>query len=573
MSELPARPSVEHLRKAAKRLAKDRSLKLADAQRALANDYGFRGWVEMLDRVAELRGERHEARSLIAAVRGGDVAAVRELLSNGANPRLGDGREEPLHVAARRGPLALVETLIAGGSLVWTTDHAGRTPLELARRGRSPDREAIVALLDREAIPDRAFRAAVAAIHRGDVAGLERILDAEPGLLHERNVGPEAYREAKRSDSFRDPKLFWYIAWNPTPAEPVPENITEIARVMIERGVERDDLTYALGLVMSGSLVREAGHQVALAQMILAAGAELSRATILTAAGHRELDVLRALVAGGHPVDALLAAALGDVPALAAALAHASPDDIQAAFALAVINRRLDAVRLTLDAGADVNAYLAVHSHSTALHQAALDEAIEIVELLAARGARTDLRDRLWDATPLDWTIHQHRPNGRAALERIERRLGRTRIARAAPKDRDAAWAIVAEYCDALDIVVRDDPADFDRYFEDGSGVWLAHDGDAVVGCIALRPLPVVGPDAGEVKRLYVRPAARGRNLAGALLDELEAYARGRYRGLYLDTKDDLIPAIRFYERRGYARIPRYNDNPQATIFMRRLLV
>jgi hypothetical protein len=421
MAELPARASVEYLRKAAKRVAKDRSVKLAEAQRALANEYGFPTWVDLLDRVADVQEERRATRSFIAVVRSGDVAAVRVLLAAGSNPRLGDGREDPLHVAARRGPLAMVEALIAGGALVWTRDHAGRTPLEVARRGRSPDREAIVALLDRQAIPDPAFRAAVRAIRTGDVAGLERILDARPRLLHERNVGPEVYREAKRGDYFRDPKLFWYVAWNPKPDDPIPENITEIARVMIARGVDREDLTYTLGLVMSGRLVREAGHQVTLARMILAAGAELSRETILTAAAHRELDVLRALVADGHPVDALLAAALGDVPALRAALVHATPDDLHAAFSLAVINHHLEAVRMTLDAGADVNAYLAVHNHSTALHQAALDEAIEIVELLAERGARTDRRDRLWDATPHDWTIHQGRPNGQAALERIER--------------------------------------------------------------------------------------------------------------------------------------------------------
>jgi GNAT superfamily N-acetyltransferase len=120
---------------------------------------------------------------------------------------------------------------------------------------------------------------------------------------------------------------------------------------------------------------------------------------------------------------------------------------------------------------------------------------------------------------------------------------------------------------------VRDAPATFERYFEPDSGLWLARAGAAVVGCIALRPLPSIARDAGEVKRLYVQPAARGKGFADALLDALETYATGRYRGLYLDTKDDLLPAIRFYERRGYARIPRYNDNPQATIFMRRMLV
>jgi hypothetical protein len=40
MSELPARPSKEHLRKQAKRLARDKSLGLAEAQRRVAADYG-----------------------------------------------------------------------------------------------------------------------------------------------------------------------------------------------------------------------------------------------------------------------------------------------------------------------------------------------------------------------------------------------------------------------------------------------------------------------------------------------------------------------------------------------------
>ncbi len=258
------------------------------------------------------------------------------------------------------------------------------------------------------------------AIRTGDATGLERILDAHPHLLHERNVGPDAYREAERNDYFRDPKLFWYVAWNPVPPEPVPANLTALARLMIERGVERDDLTYGLELVMSSSHLREAGYQVALARMIVAAGAELSRRAILVAAGHRELDVLRALVADGHPLDVLFAAALGDTAALAATLPRATADDVQSAFALAVINHHLEAVRMTLDAGAEVNAYLVVHSHSTALHTAAIDEAIDLIDLLTERGARTDIRDRLWDATPHDWTVHEGRPNGQAALERIE---------------------------------------------------------------------------------------------------------------------------------------------------------
>jgi ribosomal protein S18 acetylase RimI-like enzyme len=88
------------------------------------------------------------------------------------------------------------------------------------------------------------------------------------------------------------------------------------------------------------------------------------------------------------------------------------------------------------------------------------------------------------------------------------------------------------------------------------------------VGCIALRPLPRF-EHSGEVKRLYVRPESRGRYIADGLLKALEDYAvDAGYRTLYLDTKDDLVAAIRFYHRHGYEDCERYNENPQATIFM-----
>ena len=41
---------------------------------------------------------------------------------------------------------------------------------------------------------------------------------------------------------------------------------------------------------------------------------------------------------------------------------------------------------------------------------------------------------------------------------------------------------------------------------------------------------------------------------------------------LYLDTKDDLHAAIHFYLSTGYQPCPRYNDNPQATLFLRKQL-
>jgi GNAT superfamily N-acetyltransferase len=150
--------------------------------------------------------------------------------------------------------------------------------------------------------------------------------------------------------------------------------------------------------------------------------------------------------------------------------------------------------------------------------------------------------------------------------------MGDITVSRAGPGDVDAAWAIVSEYCDAVAVVVREDRPSFLRaYFGEGSGVWLAKkDVHEVVGCIALRPLDAF-PAAGEVKRLYVQPGSRRQGIAELLLDALDEYAREvGYEWLYLDSKDDLETALRFYENRGYTRCARYNDNPQATIFMRK---
>jgi peptide-methionine (S)-S-oxide reductase len=418
MPELPPRPSAEYLRKEAKRLARAETMQLAAAQRTLAASYGFRTWAELMREAARKTGEADSMPPLLAAVRMGDIDGVRTLLTDGENARLGNGRSLPLQEAARSGPLELVEMLIAGGALPWQLDPKGRSALECARLGSGPDRDAIVKLLDRTYIVDPAFRDAVAAIRTGDVASLERLLDENAGLLQRRNVEPEAYRQAKRHDYFRDPKLFWYVANNPTAVERLPSNIADVARVMIERGVERSDLDYALALLMSGGEVGEVGAARSLLNALLDAGAIANREAILVTAGHWQSEALRALLERGQPASPLIAAALGDVASLSVLLQGADPTDVQDAFGLAIINRHLDAAQVALDAGADVNAALPVHSHSTALHQAAAFDSAEMVAFLVPRGARLDTRDTLWNGTPLDWASHENHDVARAALER-----------------------------------------------------------------------------------------------------------------------------------------------------------
>ena len=51
---LPPHPSEEHLRKEAKRLARDAGIQLAAAQRQLSHDYGYANWVELISVVQRL---------------------------------------------------------------------------------------------------------------------------------------------------------------------------------------------------------------------------------------------------------------------------------------------------------------------------------------------------------------------------------------------------------------------------------------------------------------------------------------------------------------------------------------
>lgn len=144
-------------------------------------------------------------------------------------------------------------------------------------------------------------------------------------------------------------------------------------------------------------------------------------------------------------------------------------------------------------------------------------------------------------------------------------------IRRALLADETIVLSILQEYYDAAHVVVRDDATAVHDYLAGRGALWIAGVGADVIGCIALRPLD--GTDACEVKRLYVRPKYRGQGIADALHEALESHARAAGFGwIYLDTTHGMQAAIKFYARHGYQPCERYNDNPQATIFMRKRL-
>ncbi len=92
------------------------------------------------------------------------------------------------------------------------------------------------------------------------------------------------------------------------------------------------------------------------------------------------------------------------------------------------------------------------------------------------------------------------------------------------------------------------------------------HDGVAL-GCAAI----VVTPAWGELKRMYVRPQARGRGVARLLIAALEARAEELgCRSFMLETGPTMVEALTLYERLGYQRRGPFGDYPDdpLSVFM-----
>ena len=90
-----------------------------------------------------------------------------------------------------------------------------------------------------------------------------------------------------------------------------------------------------------------------------------------------------------------------------------------------------------------------------------------------------------------------------------------------------------------------------DAIFQPHIQFFVARVDRAAVGCTGV----ALFAELAEVKRMYVRPAARGRGIADALLARIESVTRdaGLAR-LCLETGDRQLAAIRVYERAGFSR-------------------
>src|SRR5215472_4380567 len=80
---LPARPSLESLRKQAKKIARERSVSLRDAQLALAREYGFAGWRDLTAEVSKrVAGDLDAALAQAhRAIHDNDIVVLKRLVA------------------------------------------------------------------------------------------------------------------------------------------------------------------------------------------------------------------------------------------------------------------------------------------------------------------------------------------------------------------------------------------------------------------------------------------------------------------------------------------------------------
>lgn len=263
--------------------------------------------------------------------------------------------------------------------------------------------------------PIRRFEQAVEAVICGDIDAVKMMLQKQPELVQ------------SRSTRSHHATLLHYTAANGVEnvRQKTPANAVEVTKLLLEAGAEVDALAdmydnkcTTMSMLVSSCHPHEAGLQVTLAKTLLDYGAAFDgpgsnwSSSVMTALLFGYLETAEALVRRGAKVDHIaIAAGLGRTEDVTRLLPSSNTLARHQALALAAQLGQASAVKQLLDAGEEPNRFNpdGYHSHATPLHQAVWSDHLAVVKLLIERGARLDLRDTLFDGTPLDWAKHGQR--------------------------------------------------------------------------------------------------------------------------------------------------------------------
>lgn len=105
--------------------------------------------------------------------------------------------------------------------------------------------------------------------------------------------------------------------------------------------------------------------------------------------------------------------------------------------------------------------------------------------------------------------------------------------------------------------------ADIERNF---IGFWCLFGNDDIIGTVAVKKLSETDC---ELKGLYVYEKFHGMGLGHRLAETAVTFAKcSGFERIVLDTISTYEKALRLYEKMGFRRIERYNDNEKADVFM-----
>ncbi|MDQ6635722.1 MAG: ankyrin repeat domain-containing protein [Gemmatimonadota bacterium] len=366
-SPLPARPSLEQLRKQAKQLLRqyrtgdraavarvhaqrvraDHRVALADAQLVLARELGFASWARLKHHVEAVQRPAdydepvwgRDTWPFLVAVYQGDETAVREMLVR--DPLLARAEYaylQPLHYAVRGGRASMVRLLLDAGADPLAEGWSGRfgaearddTPLA---RARDREQQEIVALLETAAAhplpakpertaaltPQRALEDEMMKIcHRGEIAAAEEMMRRHPGIaqagLYEavHQDHPELVRlllanGARAATPWR--WACWYTPLMHSLRYPTPRYAT--AQLLLDHGVSPNETN---GMGMTALHILAAEGTTAAATWLLDRGADLhthdrefESAPLAWAARAGRADMVELLLSRGaapvHPDD------------------------------------------------------------------------------------------------------------------------------------------------------------------------------------------------------------------------------------------------------------------------------